>query len=186
MSKNTYKRSFVWLCLLLMAVPVTLFAHGGGEMRVAGIVSGPYKLTVWTAPPQATTQTPIHITVGVADVTDDSVIIDAHVTVLVYAPEIDDPIVTAVALNTEGENRLFYEADFRLTNDDTYLIEIVVTGPRGEGMTTFNLKVNSNQQALGLTVGLIVLGLGTAVVLFRLWARQTVSIQPVRPQKRKQ
>ncbi len=156
------------LALVLWAVaPPAVWAHGGGVVRVAGEVAGPYRLTVWVAPNTIEAGNKLHFTVAVVQPEGSEPVLDAEVWVDVLVDGTDTAVLSGPATTAQAVNKLFYEVDFQAPADTgRYQVRTHVSGAEGEGTVTFDLTVAPARPNLLLYIGLGGVLLVTALGIF--------------------
>ena len=138
-----HKLFFSALFLMLVRLPgaPALFAHGGGTPRLTSEPTGPYLLSVWTAPDPVRAGE-LHLTVAVADpARDDAPVLAALVQVELRPRAAHAPPLSARADNEEGANKLLYEADLVLPAAGRWDVQVTVDEPAGQGAAQFELDV---------------------------------------------
>ena len=135
-------RRLLLFSLALCLLPVRpLSAHGGGEIQLADVPVGPYKLIVWLNPPAPRADQTLHVTVGLSRPPENAPVLDATVQVQVVSVHSPEIILSTAATTANSSNKLFYETDFRLTQPDAYRIYLLVDGPLGGGTADFPLTL---------------------------------------------
>ena len=181
------KQCWLWFHVILLWVllPYSLEAHGGGQIRVSAVASGPFLLSVWTNPPQAVAGRPLHITVGVSDYVTQGPVLDAQVEVHVVERETGTTIVTSFATTDQSTNKLFYETDIVVREPALYQIIVITTRETSVAGVSFELSVNPASQNSWLRYTPIGIGLSLGLILFRWWQKQQkVIMTPVRERQR--
>jgi hypothetical protein len=170
----------LWFALALwLLLPATLvLAHGGGQLQVGPVASGPYQVSVWTDPVTPRVDRDLHVTVAVGDGVTNEPVLDAAVTVTVYLRGGETAVVTKPALAEAATNRLFYETDLRLVEEGEYRVVVDVAGPAGESQVEFMLTMSS---PLPLNWLFVVLAVGGAGWLVYVWRKRPLVAAPVRP-----
>lgn len=154
-------------CLLLALFrPHPALAHGGGFTQVSAAPVGPYRVTVWTAPQPIRAETLLHVTVAVADESQQPVL-DATVLVQLYAAGADDALISLEATTAQSTNKLFYEVDFLPPQTGLHQIEVAVSGPEGQGTVTFDVEVEPPSNNTWLLIALAALILVAAATRFK-------------------
>lgn len=142
-------------------------AHGGGEIQLAFVPVGPYKMTLWLNPPQPQAQQTMHITVGLATPPDDAPMLDAQVEIVVADAANGRVVLTTAATTAASINKLFYETDFTLPDSGSYRVIARVSGPDGSGSAEFAMTVAPASNTNWLLIGLGGLGLLFLLALLR-------------------
>ena len=162
-------RRIAWLAVfvvLAVAGARPVGAHGGGVTQVSALAAGPYRVTVWTAPQPIRADTPLHVTVAVAD-EGERPVLDAAVTVELYADTGNGPIVSGAATTAQSTNKLFYEFDFSPPETGPHRIEVTVAGAAGEGAVDFDVDIQPPRNTTWLVLGLVALAAIAAIGLFK-------------------
>ena len=156
------------LCVLLLGLlPVSaVLAHGGGELQVANAPIAAYQVSVWTNPPTARANQPIHVTVGVATAVSGEPVLDAVVEVSILNAS-GEAVSTAAATTEQSANRLFFEADLAGIPVGAYEVSVEVAGSEGSGMLTFPLEVRPS--SIWPWLGGALVGLGAIWLVIRYW-----------------
>lgn len=184
-SLKTWRRLaavFVALLLLASMVGPSLRAHGGGEIQIAGVAAGPYRVTVWLWPTVIRVGRPLHVTVAVTEPADDRPVLDADVSVQTLSPA-GELVNTARATTAQSTNRLFYETDFTLSVTGNYRINVLVSGPSGQGEAGFDIVVQPAAPVNWLWIGLASLGVLVSVAIYRSWQKRPAAPSPARRPK---
>lgn len=177
---------FFFLFFSLALVTNTVFAHAGGTLQLAGQKAGPYLVTVWTSPPDARTNTPLHVTVGVADAETDEIILDAQIVVQITPLDTSGVPLSGEATIAQSVSQLLYEtADFPLTQNGRYRVDVQVNSTKGSGEASFELQILPPLNTNWLTYGLIGLGVIVALIIFRAWQKGQTTPATHPPTRRK-
>ena len=137
-------KSVLWLLFIMFAFLLasqTVLAHGGGELQVANAPIATYQVSVWTNPPRAQANQPIHVTVGIATAVSGEPVLDAAVDVRVLDAR-GESVSMAAATTEQSINRLFYEADLDGVATGSYEVVVQVVGSEGRGDVVFPLEVS--------------------------------------------
>lgn len=184
-------RPFFFLLSLLLTVALLtnqVLAHAGGKLQVIGQPAGPFLITVWTYPPDAHTNTPLHVTAGVADAATDEIILDAQIMVQVTPLDTTGSPLSGEATIAQSVSQLLYEtAGFPLTENGRYRIDVQVTDEQGSGEVSFELEVTPPFNTTWLIYGLVGIAGIAILFIFRFWQkRQTAPTTqpPARPKRR--
>ncbi len=124
------------------------WAHGGGALQLSNAAAGPYLVSVWTQPDTLRVGA-LHITVAVSHPAPDSgntagePVLGAVIRVVAQPlPEGGNGApIEVLATSDAALNKLYYEADFEVTQTGTWRFLIEVTGPDGSGTTSFEKEV---------------------------------------------
>jgi hypothetical protein len=170
-------RTILFTTIILLTTSAVL-AHGGGQLQVGPVAAGPYLVSVWTDPPTPRVDRDLHVTVAVGDGLANEPVLDAAVTVAVYSSGEETAVVTKPALAEAATNRLFYEADLRLTEEGDYRFVVDVAGPDGSGQVEFMLTMSSPLPLNWLFLLLAVGGVGWLVYV---WRKRPLTPRPARP-----
>jgi hypothetical protein len=178
--RKTIRGRLLWLAVVLwLLLPATLaLAHGGGQLQVGPVATGPYQVSVWTDPTTPRVDRDLHVTVAVGDGAANEPVLDAAVTVTVYLRGGETAVVTKPALAEAATNRLFYETDLRLAEEGEYRVVVDVAGPDGEGQVEFMLAMSPPLPLNWLFAVLAVGGVGWLVYL---WQKRPLVAAPARP-----
>ncbi len=142
-SAPSLRNSVILFLFIVFIFPLpTALAHGGGALQISNAPVGQYQVSVWTNPPTARAGQTIHVTVGVARISNGEPVLDTAVAVTILN-QADEPVVTAAATTEQSVNRLFYEADLDGVPSGTYEMQIEVTGSEGNGLLSFPLPVKA-------------------------------------------
>ena len=141
-------------------------AHGGGELILKLASAGPYLVSVWVNPPEPQADEPLHLTIGMASVEDQSPILDA--TVQIEMELLGEELIVADATTAQSINKLFYEADLQVQTPGVYTTRIRLQGAEGVGETTVQIEVQQASTTNWLLYVVVGLGIG---ILFGLWRR---------------
>jgi hypothetical protein len=155
-------------------------AHGGGQLQVGPVATGPYQVSVWTAPPTPRVNRDLHVTVAVGDGLTNEPVLDATVTVTIYRLGQETAVVTKPVLAEFATNRLFYETDLRLAQEGEYRVVVDVAGVKGEGQAAFIITMSPPSPLNWLYVLLAVSGAGW---LYYIWRKRPTVAAPVRPRR---
>lgn len=174
--------------ILYLFIPISVvLAHGGGQLQVGPVATGPYQVSVWTDPPTPRVDRDLHITVAVADGVSNEPVLNTAVTITIYPGGSQTAVATLPATAEAATNRLFYEADLRLAHEGDYQFDISVTGPAGSGQVDFPLTL---EPALPLTWLYLLLAAGTLFWGYYWWQKRplagsltTLSRRPARPRR---
>jgi hypothetical protein len=176
-------------CLLLTACCLlftpTAAAHGGGEVQLAAVPAGPYRLTVWMNPGTAQAGRPTHVTVAVADALDQSPVLDAAVLVEAWSTGMGEKLLSTPATTEQSTNKLFYETDFVLPETGPVEITIRVSGAAGEGQAGYTTEVAAAQNTSWLYSLLAGVGVLAFALLWRAWTKRPRAVRPRRPSIRR-
>ncbi len=153
--------------------PERTAAHGGGVVRLSAAPAGPYVLTVWVSPEAIRAGRPLHVTVSVEK--DDRPELDAEVLVQVVPEGSTVATLTTAATSDQSVNKLLYEADLTIPTPGSYSVEILVTGPAGQGQGSFTVDVNSASNVNWFLIGAPVLVAVATFILIRRRRRGTVA-----------
>lgn len=140
---------------------LSVLAHGGGLIYVAGEPAGDYRVTVWVAPNEVEAGKTLHFTVAIVASESNDMILDADVDIDVFAAGSNTPLLTGSATTEQSVNKLFYEADFpEAPEAGIYSVVTQVNGRLGTGDVSFELeiipaKTTINWFAIGIA-GLVV------------------------------
>lgn len=181
-------KKYTLIVLFLAAVVLLgqqrpLLAHGGGTLQITNAPVGECLISVWSAPPQAKANTPLHITVGAAQAADGEPVLDAEMWVQVLSESSEEPIAAQAATTEQSVNRLFYEADLPELAVGTYQIEVSTRCRGTEGAVSFLVTVRPSVNPLYIAVPLGLGGLLVAVLLFRGWHKRETAVVPKRKRK---
>lgn len=159
------KRLLLYWLLLggISGTTTAVAAHGGGEIQLAFVPVGPYKMTLWLNPPLPQAQQTMHITVGLATPPDYAPMLNAEVEIIVADAENGRVIFTTPATTEASINKLFYETDFSLRDPGEYRVTARVSGPDGRGSADFIMTVTPAS-----TTNWLLIALGGLGVLFLL------------------
>ncbi|MCP4421139.1 MAG: hypothetical protein GY805_31395 [Chloroflexi bacterium] len=167
-NREKSKRYFLLLLPFILLLPIrSVLAHGGGVLQVANVPIGTYQVSVWTNPPTARTNQPVHVTVGIAAAETGEPVLDTAVKVDLLTND-GVLLTTAVATTEQSVNRLFYEADLAGVAAGDYEIQVEVVGSEGSGSLSFSLSVKPVSiwpWALWILLGVGVIGVG--LILWR-------------------
>lgn len=175
-------RGIAWFAvfvILALAGARPVWAHGGGVVQISAVAAGPYRVTVWTAPQPVRAETPLHVTVAVAD-EDERPVLDVAVMVELYATASGRPVISGEATTAQSTNKLFYEIDFSPPETGPHRIEVTVAGAAGEGTVDFDVDIQPPRNITWLVLGLVALAVMAAIGLFK--GRRIEA--PSRPRKR--
>ena len=124
------------------------WAHGGGALQLSNAAAGPYLVSVWL---QSDTprQGPMHVTIAVSQPAPGSdnaagePVLGAVVRVTAQPlPAGDGRIpIEVLATSAAALNKLYYEADFEVTQTGLWRFLIEVSGPDGGGALSFDKEV---------------------------------------------
>jgi hypothetical protein len=177
--RNTqYAIRTMLLITLLLLTAASAFAHGGGQLQVGPVATGPYQVSVWTDPPTPRVDRDLHVTVAVGDGVTNAPVLGADVSVTIYRRGEETAVLTKPALSEDAANRLFYETDLRLADEGQYRIVVDVAGPDGSGQVDFMLTMES---AVPLNWLFLLLAVGGGGWLFYLWRKRPLATTPTRP-----
>ncbi len=151
----------------ILGATTAVAAHGGGEIQLAFVPVGPYKMTLWLNPPQPQAQQTMHITVGLATPPDDAPMLDAEVEIVVTDAENGRVVLTTHATTAASINKLFYETDFTLPDPGSYHVTARVSGPDGGGSAAFAMTVTPASPTNWLLIGFGGLGVLFLLALVR-------------------
>ena len=140
-------------------------AHGGGVTQVSA-AAGPYHVTVWTAPQPVRAETPLHVTVAVAD-EGQRPVLDAAVLVELYGANGSDPVASGAATTAQSTNKLFYETDFSPPATGPHRVEVTVATTAGGGEVSFDLDIQPPRNTTWLVLALAALALLAAAGVFK-------------------
>ena len=127
--------------------------------------AGPYHVTVWTAPQPVRAETPLHVTVAVAD-EGQRPVLDATVLVELYGANGGDPVASGAATTAQSTNKLFYETDFSPPATGPHRVEVTVAAA-GAGTVAFDLDIQPPRNTTWLVVMLTALALLAAAGVFK-------------------
>lgn len=190
---NRYLKISGWVFLLSLCLLgwswQQVFAHAGGTLQLTGVPAGPYLVTAWTLPATARANTPLHVSVGIADAATDEIVLDAQIEVTVTALQPPAPPQSGPATIEQSVSKILYEtADFPITHSGRYQIDIFISGSQGEGEASFEMDILPALNTTWLWVGLLGLGGMATAVLFWSWKQRashpTATPPPRRPVKR--
>ncbi|MEW5988271.1 MAG: hypothetical protein AB1791_16705 [Chloroflexota bacterium] len=156
----------VLLGWVLLAVARPAAAHGGGALLLSSAAAGPYKVTVWVAPPEARVG-PVHVSAAVSDADGLNILTDVQVMVEAVHLEGAAAAQTAAASTENSANKFTYEADMALTEAGRYQMTVMVNGAAGGGEASFELDVKPASQAQWFVAGGIGLIIVAVVVVYR-------------------
>lgn len=162
-------RRLLLFSLALCLLPVwPLSAHGGGEIQLADVPVGPYKLIVWLNPPAPRADQTVHVTVGLSIPPHDAPVLDATVLVQVSLRDSQEIVLRGAATTANSINKLFYETDFTLDKAGEYRVFLLVDGPLGGGTADFPLTLAPPSPINWTYVGLV----GLLVIMLLAVVRQ--------------
>ncbi len=133
---------FLFLFIVFVFPWQSVLAHGGGALQISNAPVGQYQVSVWTNPPTARAGQTIHVTVGVARISNGEPVLGTAVAVTILN-QADEPVVTAAATTEQSINRLFYEADLDGVPSGMYEMQVEVAGSEGSGQLSFPLPVET-------------------------------------------
>ena len=160
------------LALLLMAVPPLLMADGG-TIRLADLVFGNYRVTVFTDPTPVRPDT-LDVSFLITDPRRLSVAQDAEVWVEVRPLDHDGVRARHQATREKADEPRFYAAKFRLGSEGRWRIDISVSGPGGQGTGSFEVTATR----AGLLDNPVVLLLAALLPLLLVGAWLTLGSRP--------
>ena len=134
--------------------------------QVSAAPAGPYRVTVWTAPTVIRADTPLHVTVAVAD-DGARPVLDAAVKVELFTAGVTNPIMAGTATTAQSTNKLFYEVDFSPPETGSHRVQVIVAGPEGEGTVDFDVDIQPPANTNWLVLGLAALAVMAAAALFK-------------------
>jgi hypothetical protein len=176
------RTNLLWLIsILCLFIPLSnTLAHGGGQLQVGPVATGPYQVSVWTDPIMPRVDRDLHVTVAVGDGVTNEPVLDAAVTVTIYPLGGETAVLTKPALAEVATNRLFYEADLRLADEGEYRVVVDVASPEGAGQVEFVLSIFP---PLPLNWLFVLLAVGGAGWLVYLWRKRPLVTAPIRPRR---
>ncbi len=142
-------------------------AHGGGEIQLAYIPIGPYKMTLWLNPPAPQARQPMHITIGLAAPPNDAPMLDATIMIDIHDTATGNLVLTTPATTAASINKLFYETDFILAEPGLYEINTRVSTSAAQGEAAFTVEVAPPNTTNWLLIGLASLSFVVIFMLLR-------------------
>ncbi|MBW7881535.1 MAG: hypothetical protein H3C34_02660 [Caldilineaceae bacterium] len=164
------------LLLVLLAMPASLWAHGGGTPQLTDVTAGPYRLFAWTNP-EPWRVGEVHLTVAVTLPTAEGSAVpvsDAQVQVTLQ-PLAGQQAETLILAGREqgGAGAGFYEADADLPAAGPWEVEIQVSGPDGSGDARFTIEAQTATTLNWTSIGAIVLVASVILALVATRRRQS-------------
>lgn len=158
----------VAVALLLLFSASAAFANGG-TLRLANVVMGEYRISVFTDP---TPVRPDSLDVSVLVMREGALGVaeDVHVTIRTRGLEDQGPEDVREATREQADDPRYYAAKFGLGAEGAWEIVVQVAGPAGEGEASFQVRAR-DRGLLGhplVLTGLALLPLiGVALWIFR-------------------
>ena len=176
----TLKQLSVFLILtsLLLAVPASALAHGGGTPQLVKTPAGPYEMYVWTNPDPVRVGT-LHVSVALVQPETEEPVLNAVVDVTASPDSATSDPVISPATHENATVKSYYEADLELTEMGASTIAVAYRDGEATGSASFAVQVEAagpNWQRI--VMGVVLLAIGFAV----LWAsrrNRRVAAQPV-------
>jgi hypothetical protein len=174
-----YTYAFIILGVLFLLLNTTWWAnaHGGGTLQVSNAPVGDCQVSVWSAPPNARANSPLHVTVGVAEVANGAPVLDALVQVAVREAVGGTAVSQTIATTEQSVNKLFYEADIPSLNPGSYTFAITTTCQEVTETVSFVVEVRPSTNPLFLAFPLLAGGLLFAVLLYRSWKKENENVK---------
>jgi len=114
-------------------------AANGGQVRVANQPIGPYEVTVFTSPvPLQTGTVDVSVLVQRADT---KAIVEDAVIVLIVEPAAGGPAQRYPVTREQATNKLYYAAEFPISEPGEYRFSLEIRGPEGAGAIAFTAQV---------------------------------------------
>lgn len=142
--------TWLGLAVILLFVPRSVQAHGGGTPQLINAQAGPYWMSVWTDPDPIRVGE-FHVTVAVSEAPKPGastreagdLVLDAAVLVRMEPVSQSGATLVAAATRDNAVNKLFYEADLTLPAEGQWRVDILVDGPTGAGDASFDIEASS-------------------------------------------
>jgi len=160
----------IGLFLCWIVLPLTVVAHGGGEIVTGRAPAGPFQVTVWFNPQPPQAGETLHVTIGVISA-EETAVLDALVQVRVVASATGQSIINTMATTEQSANKLFYETDFVIDESGEYEMSIAVDQDGLGGEIILETAVVPQSQSRWLWL----LGFLAAVGATIWWRRQTAA-----------
>ncbi|MEM7332926.1 MAG: hypothetical protein AAF490_12635 [Chloroflexota bacterium] len=125
--------------LVLLLGETAVLAHGGGKVQLANRLVGECQSTVWLNPSLPRANDVLHITVGISDVNQVTVL-SSEVEVFIVQ---NGQVITSDFAKTENSvNRLFYEVDFEPQTVGEYEVKLAYEDVDCSGELSFPMQVS--------------------------------------------
>lgn len=154
-------------------------AHGGGKLQVNQAPVGSCRVSVWSAPSAPRANTPLHVTVGVAQAVDGAPVLDALVQVQVVDTAGNQPVAQATATTGQSANKLFYEADLPALRPGPYTFAVTTSCGEATATVSFPVEIRPAVNPLFIALPLVAGALLAAAGLYHKWQKQGQTAVPL-------